>query len=157
ANGDGRDDLIGNTSSFLEYSNGDGTFTQGPSVGYSATGDFGGTGCTGFMAASGQSPYVTYVFTQPCTSTPVASPSSSTTVSYTFVVGDFNDDGKTDFIAFPFGGGNGTLYLASGSGFVAQSFVVPSSWANYQIVTGDWNGDGKTDIALIAKTYGNPH
>ena len=79
---------------------------------------------------------------------------------WNITLGDFNGDGKTDFLVTGRSTA-GTLYLSSGNGFVAQTFAVPSDWGKSLIIPGDWNGDGKTDIALIApggtNMYGSGH
>merc|ERR1712139_444606 len=77
------------------------------------------------------------------------------------VVGDWNGDGKTDFMrisptyAHPF--------ISKGNGqFTAHTTSYPKGWnfgtnlAHWQTVVGDWNGDGKTDLLRISPTYAHP-
>jgi RHS repeat-associated protein len=159
-NGDGRMDVIstvsalGSTYTWLNTSNGDGTFTSSimATSGAFAAGDFDGDGCTDVLTnGSG------YTLTYSCNPA-VASVSLPSAVSsaHQVVYGDFNGDGKTDILVITSSGA--TLYLSTGTGFTSgTSIPSSSSWANYYVVAGDWNGDGKSDIALISQTSGTPH
>lgn len=80
------------------------------------------------------------------------------------LVGDVNDDGRDDLIAFQRGNINDPLRgdvwvgLSNGSGFgAAQKWV----WAfdmcidAQECIVGDWNGDGFSDLAALNKGTGN--
>lgn len=150
-NGDGRTDFLKNNTSphYPAYSKGDGTFTAGPQytdLGYARMyypADFDGDGCTDLLSQNGL-----YAITDFCNATRVTVPDLYGTGA-TYYFGDFNGDGKTDVVRTP-STGTGTLYFSTGTGLLAQSFVVPSNWYNYGVYTGDYNGDGKTDVMLLA-------
>ncbi|MHB8746299.1 MAG: glycoside hydrolase family protein [Gammaproteobacteria bacterium] len=66
------------------------------------------------------------------------------------ITGDYNGDGKTDFIkqdGTSWGGG-GTLYLSKGDGTFTTIALGAGTWnRDYtSLITGDYNGDGKTDF-----------
>lgn len=71
------------------------------------------------------------------------------------ITGDFNGDGKTDFLEVA--GSNYYVFLSQPNGvsIIPQTFPnglnvgLPST---YQLVIGDFNGDGKTDFAEISGT-----
>ncbi|MGJ5813604.1 FG-GAP-like repeat-containing protein [Paludibaculum fermentans] len=81
----------------------------------------------------------------------------------TVVVGDFNNDGKTDFIlvestkVYSFlSNGDGTYSQPSASPYY---YTFPNSWAfgtpvtsSYTPIVGDFDGDGKSDFALLGST-----
>jgi Big-like domain-containing protein/VCBS repeat protein/FG-GAP repeat protein len=67
----------------------------------------------------------------------------------TVAVGDFNADGKADFVLGAYGGGTITALLGNGNG----TFGVP--WSEYtnapnSVAVGDFNGDGKPDLAVAS-------
>jgi RHS repeat-associated protein len=93
-------------------------------------------------------------------------------------LGDFNGDGKDDFVEYlgenvctwPGGaetaGGGVTVSLSTGSGFTVgtweipwdaevQPLAEPTGHAFSRVFTGDFNGDGKTDLLFIPAK--NPH
>jgi hypothetical protein len=187
-NGDGKTDymLINGTSQYVFLSNGDGTFTgqlnsqafgsanfgSPPEKSYSVVvGDFNGDGLTDYMLVAGTSQYVflsngdgTFVgslnnsalgcgFSGPCN---FGTPPSA---NYSLVVGDFNADGKTDYMLL----GPQTQYVFTSNGdgtfsgkqnspvMGASNFGSPPS-AAYAVIGGDYNGDGLTDYLLIANT-----
>jgi hypothetical protein len=156
-NGDGRMDGYGAAPSRGIYtSNGDGTFTESPSIltsNHLYGGDFDGDGCTDVL---GQDTPDEIVYTcNPAVATASVPNLNSTNI----ITGDFNGDLSTDLlIVDTTGASNAMLYLSTGTGLDA-GHAIPSStgWHNYQIVEGDWNGDGKADIALISTVSGTPH
>ena len=88
--------------------------------------------------------------------------SSPTTVNslynVTLTVGDYNGDGKADFIATPKNGdaaySGWQLFLSQGASFTyMNSGSLPSSDVE-QVVSGDINGDGRDDFAVITRQSG---
>jgi hypothetical protein len=78
---------------------------------------------------------------------------------YTFT-GDWNGDGKTDFVMF--GGTPASqasqlfVFLSNGDGTFSVTMKTLTGWdfglrsdGNWYTFTGDWNGDGRTDFALV--------
>jgi len=73
------------------------------------------------------------------------------------VVGDYNGDGRSDFITTPESGGNSSggwqVYISQGNAFVASgsgNFWVDGTFI--QAVSGDYNGDGRSDLAAMVKS-----
>jgi hypothetical protein len=178
--GDGKTDFaftVG-TTVYILRSNGDGTFSgstftypNGWSFGAPGqdvspiVGDFNGDGKTDFIFSYGTTSYVmlgkgdgtfaTSTFNYPppsiCASCPVTHAPINT---FTPIVGDFNGDGKTDYVLVQ---GTASLFmLGNGDGSFSQSqYTYPNGWnfgtppsANYVPITGDFNGDGKVDFAF---------
>lgn len=73
-------------------------------------------------------------------------------------VGDYNGDGKADFVATPENndaGWNGwRLFCSTGSNFVNQSTGSFGSGEVLEVVSGDFTGDGLDDIAVLRKYSG---
>jgi RHS repeat-associated protein len=150
--GNGRSDYLnydGSSTLKLMLGSGTGTFS---SVVYSSgvftapatplpVGDFDGDSCSDFVSAGVRLTCAPAVAT-------IATPGSPYS-GYKFVLGDFNGDGLTDLLYFT-NGAAGALFLSTGTGFVQQSFSVPTDWGKYAIYTADFNGDGKTDLLLVA-------
>ena len=157
--GDGRSDLlVSSTSSYVYYSNGDGTFVTSTAIsglnGLHATRiplDFDGDGCTDVLVqGSGYTPIIKY-FCNPAVSQ--ISVTNWIANGYTITLGDFNGDGKTDILAVNSSGA--TLYLSTGTGFSSGYNISNSStWYKFTIVSGDLNGDGKADLAFVADGVG---
>jgi hypothetical protein len=177
-NGDGKTDflLLYGTTQFVFMSQGDGSFiaTDGPNVWdfgtppsslyMPITGDFNGDGKTDFLLLSGTSQFVFISngdgsFTATQRAQPngwyFGSPVSS---AYTPITGDFNGDGKTDFLLLS--GTTQFVFISNGDGsFTAADRLEPNGWnfgspvsALYTSITGDFNGDGKTDFVLLYRT-----
>jgi RHS repeat-associated protein len=79
--------------------------------------------------------------------------------AYDFHLGDFNGDGKMDYITRPKSSGAAPwdfckLNLSNGNGFneVASGF-----WPNWgeRVYTGDFNGDNRTDLLVTAEVANN--
>ena len=74
------------------------------------------------------------------------------------VVGDFNADGKTDFLFFVAGSSVGVLqtFLSNGNGtFTRIESGIAGSFGNLSIfwlISGDFNFDGRSDFALASNT-----
>jgi RHS repeat-associated protein len=87
-----------------------------------------------------------------------ASPTDADVVtSRPVLTGDYNGDGKTDFIIPKGYGKNYAKYLSTGNTFLKQDFTYEINYyqndANniYYIIPNDLNNDGKTDL-ILAKT-----
>jgi hypothetical protein len=170
-NGDGKTDPLffaftsGNTNSHTDFavflSNGDGSFKQsgirlsgGPYT--PLLGDFNGDGKTDFLVATGATQYVflskgdgTFVQQTNTLGTNFGFP---ITAAYFLAVGDFNGDGKTDYMLTQ----NTTQYmfLSNGDGtFTQQTNTIATGIGTpadgvYSVIVGDFNGDGKTDYVM---------
>ncbi|MGH6870027.1 MAG: FG-GAP-like repeat-containing protein [Rhizomicrobium sp.] len=130
-----------------------GTLPSGPPQGFLGLADADGDGCADII---GDALPTTFIITYTCNP---AVPSSSTTgVMFDYdlgpppdygdnvemiVTGDFNGDGKADFIDL-----NGVLWLSTGTGLVSAGTVPWGSTNNFISYVGDFNGDGKSDVAV---------
>ncbi len=80
-----------------------------------------------------------------------------------WVTGDFNADGRTDFIRKAVASCTIQVRLSNGSGFTQQSWTVTPvsgssclpSFSSFTWDTGDFNGDGRTDLAVTCCSSGN--
>ena len=74
-------------------------------------------------------------------------------------VGDYNGDGKSDFVATPIDANAGwsgwKLFISTGDNFVQLSSGSISSGEVLEVVSGDFNGDGKDDIAVLRRNGSN--
>jgi Salmonella virulence plasmid 65kDa B protein/Insecticide toxin TcdB middle/N-terminal region/FG-GAP-like repeat len=181
-NGDGRTDVAFSLfdTVITMISNGDGTFSVRGSIypqwpnfpnflpyaSWSIVGDFDGDGKTDFafsqgttvfvMRSNGDGTFSVSSFTYP-NGWNFGTPAQHSGVLPP-IVGDFNGDGKTDFI-FPGDFANSTSYvmLSKGDGtFTTSTFAYPVPFlglfqAGKTPIVGDFNGDGKTDYALLAQ------
>jgi hypothetical protein len=182
-NGDGKTDYLrlGGTGAWLFFSNGDGTFAQRPesyvdqspplnfglpSSWQSITGDFNGDGRTDYLRLGDTGAWLFYgnadgTFTRGFESYVDQSPPLNFGVpsSWQPITGDFNGDGKTDYLrlgdtgAWLFYGNADGTFTRGFQSYVDQSpplnFGLPSTW---QVVTGDFNGDGRADYARLGDT-----
>lgn len=148
-NGDGIIDFfeVGSPSSAYLGSPG-GTFTPHTwsaaisSIGSSA--DFDGDGCADVVGSVGGA--ATVVYSEEChPATPTAATPSTSGFS-SEVSGDFNGDGKTDFLLTDTTN-SGQLQLSTGTAFLQiSSATIPAGWVIAGV--GDWNGDGKADLLV---------
>jgi hypothetical protein len=65
-------------------------------------------------------------------------------------IGDFNHDGKVDFVTFSETSGTISVFLGNGDGAfqAAQTFGPSSGGILFGFIVGDFNGDGFDDLAL---------
>jgi hypothetical protein len=190
-NGDGKTDFAFSSATALDVllSNGNGTFStntftypSGWNFGTPPTqnwglivGDFNGDGRTDFafslataldvFLSNGDGTFSTNSFTYP-NGWNFGSPSGicGGMFCYTQVIGDFDGDGKTDFI---FSSSTvAYVMLSKGDGtFSGTAFTYPNGWnfgeprfpnaapgVMYTPIVGDLNGDGKTDFAFAGGT-----
>jgi hypothetical protein len=181
-NGDGKTDwmMVENSNTWVFMSNGNGTFNTimtanalgGANFGSPSgnlylpiSGDFDGDGRTDWAILSTAYIYV-YLSKGDGTFTKVGpntfggpnwgTPPQSLRQP---IVGDFNGDGKTDWMMVS--GTTQWVYLSNGDGtftehelspaFGTQNFQSPPQ-SDFLAVTGDFNGDGKTDWAMMSGT-----
>ncbi|WP_140864005.1 M57 family metalloprotease [Myxococcus xanthus] len=185
-NGDGKVDFIaiqprGGTYANTFLSNGDGTFRMVASGGFTADywadaatqflpGDFNGDGKVDFIAIQPRGGTYANTFLSNGNGTFRKVASGGFTADYwadaatRFLPGDFNGDGKVDFIAIqPRGGTYANTFLSNGDGtfrMVASGGFTADYWADAatQFLPGDFNGDGKVDFIAIQPrggTYAN--
>ncbi|WP_158622202.1 M57 family metalloprotease [Corallococcus sp. CA047B] len=176
-NGDGRVDFIAiqprsGTYAYTFLSNGDGTFREVSSGGFPSNywsdastrflpGDFNGDGRVDFIAIQPRSGTYAYTFLSNGDGTFREVPSGGFPSNYwsdastRFLPGDFNGDGKVDFIAIhPSGGTYARTFLSNGDGTFRQVLSGGFS-ANYwsdastRFLPGDFNGDGRADFIAI--------
>ncbi|WP_434348506.1 M57 family metalloprotease [Myxococcus virescens] len=176
-NGDGKADFIaihprGGTYANTFLSNGDGTIRQVASGGFTADywadastqflpGDFNGDGKADFIAIHPRSGTYADTFLSNGNGTFRKVASGGFSAGYwadaatRFLPGDFNGDGKADFIAIhPRGGTYANTFLSNGDGTirqVASGGFTADYWADAstRFLPGDFNGDGKVDFIAI--------
>jgi heme exporter protein D len=179
-NGDGKSDfmIMGGLYQYVFLSNGDGTFTavQNTNPGswnfnlptpddfIAIGGDFDGDGKSDFMIMGG---ITQYVFRSNGDGTFTASTSTNpgnwnftlpSPTNFKPIVGDFNGDGKTDFMLM--GGITQYTFLSNGDfTFTGASTTNPNNWnfnlpapENFIPIAGDFDGDGKTDFIIMGGT-----
>jgi len=170
-NGDGKTDflMVGSSTMYAYLSNGDGTFTSqeqpmgfaggfGPGCCTAITGDFNGDGKTDFLMVGSSTMYV-YLSNGDGTfasqEQPMGFAGGFGPGCCTAIVGDFNGDGKTDFLMV--GSSTMYVYLSNGDGTFASQ-EQPMGFAGgfgpgcCTTITGDFNGDGKTDFIMVGSS-----
>ncbi|WP_315786578.1 MULTISPECIES: FG-GAP-like repeat-containing protein [unclassified Bradyrhizobium] len=176
--GDGRSDylLILGSSEFVFMSNGDGTFSyrtgvlvgganqSPPSGGFapiSIVGDFNGDGMTDFLIINGFNDPRLYVMISNGDGSFAGSSQAllrSFYGAYLPITGDFNGDGRTDFILLDTNSGPYYhLFTSKGDAtFKTETQGTPNGWAwsalvgaQIQAVVGDFNGDAKADFEIV--------
>ena len=124
------------------------------------TGDFNGDGRTDYARIGNAGAWFYFgntgnTFTQSFQTYPTGV-SFGQPSSWRTITGDFNGDGKTDYVRL--GDTSARVFLGNASGIftnqiqsytMGENFGLPSPW---QTITGDFNGDGKTDYARLGDT-----
>src|SRR5262249_20725480 len=116
--------------------------------------DFDGDGCTDMLTQSSTAASNQLNFMCARLGTTVTIPYWLSASTKSMIFGDFNGDGLTDILIVDrtLSTGAGSLYLATGTGFVGPTTININGTTAGQIVTGDWNGDARTDIIVIGKS-----
>ncbi|CCD95159.1 hypothetical protein BRAO375_4010002 [Bradyrhizobium sp. ORS 375] len=178
-NGDGKSDmvLIGGAYLYVFIGKGDGTFNGSavacpngwnfgspPQATYTPIiGDFDGDGRTDFLLLSGQYLYEFMsrgdgTFTGNTINIGIWNFGARVSDGFTPISGDFNGDGKSDFIMM----GSNYLYefMSNGDGSFTYNGVPINGWAfgtppaaGFMPIAGDFNGDGKTDWVMSQGAY----
>jgi hypothetical protein len=170
-NGDGKLDLAAvnwtgsNVSVFL--GNGDGTFTAAPGSTYPlggngggiVAGDFNGDGKLDLAASVYPSGNV-YMLLGNGDGTFTAAPGSpfvGGAGTYTAAAGDFNGDGKLDFVKSNYANSDVSVLLGNGAGGLTLAPGSPTAFAGgsqtVAVAVADFNSDGKEDLAVC--NYGS--
>lgn len=161
-NGDGKPDLavlgggVYPEGFIVALGKGDGTFSPlgvlyggNLSLNQIASGDFNGDGIPDIVATNFYYPGNSYVFLGKGDGsfTPVTAPINNTEFNSQIIVGDFNNDGKTDIA---FGSDSAVdVYLGNGDGTFAEAPGAPFAGAGIDMVAGDFNHDGNVDFAGV--------
>ena len=168
-NGDGLQDLAvlstNSSSVTVLLGHGDGSFTPAtlsPSTGTSpfsvVAGDFNGDSVADLAITnysySGSTGTVTILLGNGDGSFTAAPTLSTTTLPYSIVLGDFNNDGRQDLAVGANGGAAVNVFLGNGDGtFTAAPNALTTSYA-MSLAVADVNGDGKLDLIVAdANTY----
>ena len=159
-NGDGKLDLAIDGRGVL-LGNGDGSFTQGPSLDagdFVTVGDFNGDGKLDLAVCSYAGNTVTVLLGEGngTFTTASGSPIVVGTQPWAMLTGDFNNDGKLDLAVANYGDGTVTLLLGNGDGTFTPASGSPYSVGHgpNAITAADFNGDGKLDLAVANSTDG---
>lgn len=160
-NGDGYKDIISGSdsvnSAYIFIGNGDGTFKALTTVsatfsgGYQAVADFNGDGKDDFISTTyfgnNSGAFEVYFGNGDGTFSEVLQGTENSTgsVALLAVVGDFNNDGLSDFATGENGSAGTTVYLSNGNGTFRISTTITNAVA-YTMTTGDFNNDGNLDI-----------
>jgi hypothetical protein len=182
--------FVKQTTLWTYLSNGDGTFAQskntnafnGACIGggewsatcpnwYSMTGDFDGDGLTDLAFVVSNSSAGSTILVLKSNGNGTFSPLPQQQITFLAgqpsegsrftSTGDFNGDGRTDFVFIT--GSSLSLYISSGDGtftestnntaFAPTSFGLPSQGSFY-FMPGDFNGDGKSDLSFWRNQQG---
>ena len=163
-NGDGKTDYVcdynskegdGTNLKYVAFSNGNGTFTQGPGWDWCARpvklGDFNGDGKTDYVcdynSKEGDGTNLKYVAFSNGNGTFTQSPAWDW-CARPVKLGDFNGDGKTDYVCDyngKEGDGTNLKYVAFSNGNGTFTESPAWDWCARPVKLGDFNGDGKTD------------
>ena len=166
-NGDHKLDLLSGVGGFVEFGNGDGTFsapTTLPNAGRSLTGavtaDFNNDGIADLAFLTATS--ITFLTTKSDLSYSQFTANLPSPLtgggSASLAFADLNHDGNVDAIVFYAGGGSVTIFLGKGDGTFTTGHIYTTTYSSISsLATADVDGDGNVDIIVpVANNSANP-
>jgi len=167
-NGDGRNDIVATSGTSVKVlrGNGDGTFKAPLSLGVlggwegfqTRVGDYNSDGKADFavIAKDGTMGHLNIFLGNGDGSFRASITSGAGPDPETFVTGDFNGDGYTDFVVDNHAPDDtASVLLGNGDGTFKARVTYEASFFTQGIAAGDFNNDGVSDLALVGDTRSN--
>lgn len=86
-----------------------------------------------------------------------ASPIGNYSYSFSLVIGDFNNDRRTDMVLADYGSSLVLLYLGFGNGTFQSQIAYNYTFRPYVVDAADFNRDGSLDLAVLEDDYAHIH